>query len=83
MVLNRKTLDRTDLNVAVSYSSVLDLSVSARQKILYEKAGLNIERWTEMGEQAVPGCCITAILTEFIRPALSRLSSPPFNVLSI
>ena len=39
----------TDMKSLVSYSSVLDLSVSARQKILYEKAGLDIDRWTEMG----------------------------------
>lgn len=36
--------------MSVSYSSVLDLSVSARQKALYEKAGLDVERWTEMGK---------------------------------
>jgi hypothetical protein len=35
----------------VSYSSVLDLSVSARQKALYERAGLDVERWTEMGKR--------------------------------
>ncbi|GHJ88702.1 hypothetical protein NliqN6_5104 [Naganishia liquefaciens] len=39
-------------NREVSYSSVLDLSVSARQKILYEKAGLNIDRWTDMVSEA-------------------------------
>lgn len=37
--------------LSVSYSSVLDLSVSARQKALYERAGLDVERWTEMGKR--------------------------------
>ena len=50
MPTTRGILTHTDMMSSVSYSSVLDLSVSARQKILYEKAGLNIDRWTEMGQ---------------------------------
>ncbi len=38
------------LQPIVSYSSILDISVSARQWTLYEKNGLDIERWTELGE---------------------------------
>lgn len=37
-------------NREVSYSSLLDLSITARQQRLYDQHGLNIERWTEMGE---------------------------------
>ncbi|KAK4684650.1 hypothetical protein P7C73_g5521, partial [Tremellales sp. Uapishka_1] len=36
-------------NREVSYSSFLDLSVSSRQKALYVKHGLDVEKWTEMG----------------------------------
>jgi hypothetical protein len=36
-------------NREVSYSSILDLSVTARQRSLYEKHGLDIQQWTEMG----------------------------------
>ena len=39
-------------NREVSYSSILDLSVTARQQALYGKHGLDIERWTEMGTSA-------------------------------
>jgi len=38
----------------VSYSSVLDLSVSAKQQELYNKQKLDIERWTELGEMECP-----------------------------
>ena len=34
-------------NREVSYSSLLDLSISARQRRLYDQHGLNIEQWTE------------------------------------
>jgi hypothetical protein len=34
-------------NREVSYSSLLDLSISARQRRLYDQHGLNIEMWTE------------------------------------
>ena len=36
-------------NREVSYSSILDLSITARQRALYEQNGLDIEKWTEMG----------------------------------
>jgi hypothetical protein len=39
-------------NREVSYSSLLDLSISARQQRLYEQHGLNIERWTESVAEA-------------------------------
>lgn len=39
-------------NREVSYSSLLDLSISARQRRLYEQHGLNIERWTESVAEA-------------------------------
>nr|XP_031859180.1 uncharacterized protein CI109_005376 [Kwoniella shandongensis]KAA5526252.1 hypothetical protein CI109_005376 [Kwoniella shandongensis] len=39
-------------NREVSYSSLLDLSITARQRKLYEQAGLDIERWTEMVSEA-------------------------------
>lgn len=39
-------------NREVSYSSLLDLSISARQRRLYDKHGLDIERWTEMVAEA-------------------------------
>ena len=39
-------------NREVSYSSLLDLSITARQRSLYDKHGLDIEKWTEMGESA-------------------------------
>ena len=39
-------------NREVSYSSLLDLSITARQRALYDKHGLDIEKWTEMGEWA-------------------------------
>ncbi|WVR07276.1 hypothetical protein IAU60_004317 [Kwoniella sp. DSM 27419] len=39
-------------NREVSYSSLLDLSISARQRKLYGEAGLDIERWTEMVAEA-------------------------------
>jgi len=35
-------------NREVSYSSVLNRSVSARQQALYRSKGLDIERWTEL-----------------------------------
>lgn len=41
-------------NREVSYSSVLDLSVSARQQALYAERGLDVESWTEMGELSLP-----------------------------
>lgn len=37
-------------NREVSYSSLLDLSITARQQRLYDEKGLDIEKWTEMGE---------------------------------
>lgn len=37
-------------NREVSYSSLLDLSITARQQRLYDEKGLNIEQWTEMGK---------------------------------
>ncbi|WVO16424.1 hypothetical protein L204_104100 [Cryptococcus depauperatus] len=39
-------------NREVSYSSLLDLSISARQRRLYAKAGLNLEHWTELVAEA-------------------------------
>ncbi|OCF36978.1 hypothetical protein I316_01576 [Kwoniella heveanensis BCC8398] len=39
-------------NREVSYSSLLDLSITARQRKLYDEAGLDIERWTEMVAEA-------------------------------
>ena len=39
-------------NREVSYSSLLDLSITARQRTLYEKHGLDIDRWTEMVAEA-------------------------------
>ncbi|KAK8864178.1 hypothetical protein IAR55_001424 [Kwoniella newhampshirensis] len=39
-------------NREVSYSSLLDLSITARQRKLYEQAGLDIEKWTEMVSEA-------------------------------
>jgi hypothetical protein len=36
-------------NREVSYSSLLDLSITARQRRLYDKHGLDVEKWTEMG----------------------------------
>jgi hypothetical protein len=40
----------------VSYSSVLDLSVSAKQQQLYSAHGLEVEKWTEMGEFSLISC---------------------------
>ncbi|WWC61627.1 uncharacterized protein I303_104211 [Kwoniella dejecticola CBS 10117] len=39
-------------NREVSYSSLLDLSITARQRKLYDEAGLDIEKWTEMVSEA-------------------------------
>ncbi|WWC89585.1 uncharacterized protein L201_004510 [Kwoniella dendrophila CBS 6074] len=39
-------------NREVSYSSLLDLSITARQRKLYDQAGLDIEKWTEMVSEA-------------------------------
>lgn len=39
-------------NREVSYSSLLDLSISARQRRLYDQHGLNIEWWTEAVAEA-------------------------------
>ena len=39
-------------NREVSYSSLLDLSITARQRALYDKHGLNIEKWTESVAEA-------------------------------
>ncbi|KAL7421517.1 hypothetical protein Q5752_003286 [Cryptotrichosporon argae] len=39
-------------NREVSYSSLLDLSISARKRALYDKAGLDVERWAEMVSEA-------------------------------
>ena len=36
-------------NREVSYSSLLDLSITSRQQRLYDKHGLDIEHWTELG----------------------------------
>ncbi|OCF57148.1 hypothetical protein L486_04603 [Kwoniella mangroviensis CBS 10435] len=39
-------------NREVSYSSLLDLSITARQRKLYDQAGLDIDKWTEMVSEA-------------------------------
>lgn len=39
-------------NREVSYSSILDMSVSARQQRLYAKKGLDVEGWSEMVAEA-------------------------------
>ncbi|WVQ82273.1 hypothetical protein IAT38_004401 [Cryptococcus sp. DSM 104549] len=39
-------------NREVSYSSLLDLSITARQRKLYSQAGLDLEHWTEMVAEA-------------------------------
>lgn len=39
-------------NREVSYSSLLDLSITARQRKLYAEAGLDLEKWTEMVAEA-------------------------------
>ncbi|ORY21895.1 hypothetical protein BCR39DRAFT_488112 [Naematelia encephala] len=39
-------------NREVSYSSLLDLSITARQRRLYDQHGLDIEKWTEMVAEA-------------------------------
>ncbi|ODN79718.1 hypothetical protein L202_03640 [Cryptococcus amylolentus CBS 6039] len=39
-------------NREVSYSSLLDLSITARQRRLYGEAGLDLDRWTEMVSEA-------------------------------
>lgn len=44
-------------NREVSYSSLLDLSITARQRSLYDKHGLDIEHWTEMGGSPLPSKC--------------------------
>ncbi|WRT66118.1 uncharacterized protein IL334_003071 [Kwoniella shivajii] len=51
-------------NREVSYSSLLDLSISARQRKLYDQAGLDIERWTEMVAEA-----------KTLRKEISRIAS--------
>lgn len=44
-------------NREVSYSSLLDLSITARQQRLYDQHGLNIEHWTEMGMSSSHSPC--------------------------
>ena len=48
----------------VSYSSVLDLSVSAKQQELYQKQNLDVERWTELGQFALNATTWRCLLKE-------------------
>lgn len=59
-------------NREVSYSSLLDLSITARQQRLYDEHGLNIEQWTEMGQSLFPSPHVHNSLVSFRHPMRSK-----------